>query len=107
MPLATQSNGNIRNSHFQSALFEAFHIEKELLIANGHLLAGTRVDEILDDIFIDTAGLQTATADVNHIHKARNYVQLSVVSIYTCLKEGCKVKFRIATIFVGGGTLFI
>ena len=106
MPLATQSNGNIRNSHFQSALFEAFHIEKELLIANGHLLAGTRVDEILDDIFIDTAGLQTATADVNHIHKARNYVQLSVVSIYTCLK-GCKAKFRIATIFVGGGTLFI
>ena len=53
------------------ALFGALHIEKELLIANGHLVAGTGLDEILGDTSIDTAGLQTATVDVNYIHKAR------------------------------------
>ena len=33
-----------------------------------------------------TAGLQTATVDVNHIHTARYFVQLFVVPIYICLK---------------------
>ena len=69
------------------ALFGALHIEKEALIANGNLVAGTGFDEILGDAAIDTVGIQTATVDVNHIHKARYSVQLSVVSIYTCLKE--------------------
>ena len=53
------------------ALFGGLHIEKELLIANGHLVAGIGLDEILGDTSIGTAGLQTATVDVNHIHKAR------------------------------------
>ena len=35
------------------ALFGALHIEKELLIANGHLVAGTGLDEILGDTSID------------------------------------------------------
>ena len=53
------------------ALFGALHIEKELLIANKHLVAGTGLDKILGDTSIDTAGLQTATVDVNLIYKAR------------------------------------
>ena len=36
------------------ALFGALHIEKELLIGNGHLVAGTGLDEILGDTSIDT-----------------------------------------------------
>ena len=72
------------------ALFGVLHFEKELLIANGHLVAETGLDEILGDTSIDTAGLQTATVDVNHIHKARYSVQLSVVSIYTCLSSQSK-----------------
>ena len=50
------------------ALFWALHIEKELLIANGHQVAETGTDKILGDTSIDTAGLQTATVNVNHIH---------------------------------------
>ena len=72
------------------ALFVALHIEKGLLIANRHKVVTIGQDEILGDTSIDTAGLQTATVDVNHIHKARYSVQLSVLSIYTCLKEAHK-----------------
>ena len=68
------------------ALFGALHIEKGLLIANEHLVEGTGLDKILSDTSMDAAGLQTAIADVNHIHKARYSVQLSIVSISTCLK---------------------
>ena len=68
-------------------LFGALHIEIELLIVNEHLVAGTGLEEILGDTSIYAAGLQTATVDVNHIHKARYSVQLSVVPIYRCLKE--------------------
>ena len=67
------------------ALLGALHIETELLIANGHLVVGTGLDEILVDTSINTAGLQTVIVDVNHIHKARHSVQLSVehkVGIY-------------------------
>ena len=70
------------------ALFGAFHIETELLIANRHLVAGAGLDKILGDISIDTAGLQTV--DVNHNHKATYSVQLLVLSIYTCLTEAHK-----------------
>ena len=49
----------------------SLHIKKELLIANGHLVAGTRLEDILSDTSIHTVGLQTATVDVNYIHKAR------------------------------------
>ena len=52
-------------------LLRALHIEKDLLIGNGHLVVGTEIDEILGDTTTDTADLQTATVDVNHIHKAR------------------------------------
>ena len=69
------------------ALFGALHIETELLIANRHLVVGTGLDKIVGNTSIDTAGLQTATLVVNHIHKAMYSVQLSVVLIYTCLKE--------------------
>ena len=68
-------------------LFGALHIEIELLIVNEHLVAGIGLEEILGDTSIYAAGLQTATVDVNHIHKARYSVQLSVVPIYRCLKE--------------------
>ena len=68
-------------------LFGGLHIEKAALIANGHLVGGTGLNEILGDQSIDTVGLQTAFVDVNHIHKARYSVQLSVVSIYACLKD--------------------
>ena len=68
------------------ALFGALLIEKELLIANGHLV-GTGLEEILGDTSIYTAVLQTATANVNHIHKASYSIQLSVVPIYICLRE--------------------
>ena len=64
----------------------ALLIDKELLIANGHLV-GTRLEENLRDTSSYTAGLQTATAEVNFIHKARYSAQLSVVSICFCLKE--------------------
>ena len=53
------------------ALFGGLHIEKELLITNGHLVAGTGLNKILGDTSIGTAGLQTTTVDVNPIHKAR------------------------------------
>ena len=72
---------------FYFALLGALHIEKDLLIANGNLLGGTGLDEILGDASIKTIGLETASVDVNHIHKAKYSLQLSVVSIYTCLKQ--------------------
>ena len=81
------------------ALFGALHMEKELLTANRHLVAGTGLDEILGDTSIDTAGLQTATVDVNHIHKASYSVQLSVVSIYTCLKKAHKASNSVLPLF--------
>ena len=74
------------------AFFGALHIVKELLIANGHLVAVTGLDEILGDTSIDTAGLQTTTVDLNHIHKVRYSFQLPVVSIYTCLKKNSQSK---------------
>ena len=81
------------------ALFGALHIEKKLLIANGHLVAGTGLDEILGDKSIDTAGLQTATVDVNHIHKSRYSVQLSVVLKYTCLKKAHRASNSVLPLF--------
>ena len=83
------------------ALFGALHTEKELLIANGHLVSGTGLDEILGDSSIDTAGLQTATVDVNYIHKARYSVQPSVVSIYIyiCLKKAHKISNSVLPLF--------
>ena len=70
------------------ALFGALSIETELLIANGHLVAGAGLHKILGDISIDTAGLKTL--DVNHNHKATYSVQVLVLSIYTCLREAHK-----------------
>ena len=82
------------------ALFGVLHIEKELLIRNGYLVTGlTGLDEILGGTSIDTAGLQTTTVDVNHIHKARYSIQLSVVSIYTCLKKAHKASNSILPLF--------
>ena len=81
------------------ALFGGLHIEKELLIANGHLVAGTELGEILGDTYIGTAGLQTATVYVNHIHKARYSIQLSVVSIYTCLEKAHKASNSLLPLF--------
>ena len=69
------------------------------MIANGHLVAGTGLDQILSDKSIDTAGLQTATVNVNHIQKARYSVQLSVVSIYTCLKGAHKSSNSVLPLF--------
>ena len=63
------------------------HFTLKLLMVNGHLVARAGIDGILGNTSIDTSGLQTTTVDVNHIHKARYSFQLSVVSIYTCLKE--------------------
>ena len=57
------------------------------MIANEHLVAWTEPDEILGDTTIDTADWQFATADVNHIHKARYTVLLYVELKYNCLKE--------------------
>ena len=74
-------------------------MEKELLTANRHLVAGTGLEEILGDTSIDTACLQTATVDVNHIHKARYSVQLSVVSIYTCMKKAHKTSNSVLPLF--------
>ena len=51
------------------------------------------------DSSIDAADLQTATVDVNHIHKARYSVQLSVVSIHTCLKKAHKVSNFVLPLF--------
>ena len=70
-------------------MFGALLIEKELLIANGHL-AEIRLEENLGDTSIYTAGLETATVEVNLVHKAMYSVQLSVVPIYICLKEALK-----------------
>ena len=67
----------------------ALLIEKKLLIANGHLV-GTGLEENLGDTSSYTAGLQTATVEVNLVHKARHSVQLSVVPICICLKEASK-----------------
>ena len=46
------------------ALLGAFLIEKKLLIPNGHLV-GTGLEENLGDTSSYTAGLQTATVEVN------------------------------------------
>ena len=63
-------------------LFGAVHIEKELLKANGHLIAGIGLGEILGDTSNNTAGLQTSGMDVFNIQKAWCSAQLSAVSIY-------------------------
>ena len=85
----------ILQSKYQEFAFSKYfalslHIKKELLIVIGHLVAETRLEDILGDISIYTVGLQTATVDVNHIHKARYSVQLSVVLIYICLSSQSK-----------------
>ena len=69
------------------------------MIGNEHLVAGTGLHEILGDTCIDTAGLQTTTVDLNHIHKVRYSFQLSVVSIYTCLKKTHKASNSILSLF--------
>ena len=68
-------------------IFGCLHIEKALLISNEHLVRGIGLNDILGDSSIDTIGLQTTSVDVNHIHKARYSVQLSIVAMYACLKE--------------------
>ena len=68
-------------------MFGCLHIEKALFMSNGHLVRGMGLTEILGDNEIDTIGLQTTSVDVNHIHKARYSIQLSVVAIYACLKD--------------------
>ena len=60
------------------ALFGALLSEKELLIPNGQLV-GTGLKEILSDTSIYTAGLQTATVSVNHIHKVQLPVKCSTI----------------------------
>ena len=67
----------------------ALLIEKKLFIANGHLV-GTGLEDNLGDTSSYAAGLQTATVEVNLIHKARYSVRLSVVQICICLKEASK-----------------
>ena len=52
------------------ALFGALHNEKELLMANRHLVAETGLDKILGDKSVDTAGLQTATV-LSHMHNLK------------------------------------
>ena len=47
------------NLHFWSTLLCQIHVKKEFLIANGHLVAGTRLEDILGDTSIYTVGLQT------------------------------------------------
>ena len=81
------------------ALFGALHIETELLIANGHLVTGTGLKQVLGDTFIYTAGLQTATVDVNHIHRVMYSVQLSVVPKYICLKEAHEVSNSVLPLY--------
>ena len=49
---------------------------------------------------IDTAGLQTATVDLNHIHKARFSIQHSLVSLFTCLKEAQKAINSLLSLFL-------
>ena len=68
-------------------LFGSLHIEKAILTANGNLIGGIGLKEILGDRTLDTIGISTASIDVNHIHKARYSVQLSVVAIYAALKD--------------------
>ena len=68
-------------------------------IVNGHLVAGTGLDEILGDTSIDTASLQTAAVDENNIHNARCFVQLSAVSIYTCLKKAHEASYSELALF--------
>ena len=70
------------------------------MIANGHLVARTGLDEILGDTSIETAGLQNSTVDVNHLHKASYSVQVSVVSIYTCLKKAHKASNFVLLLFL-------
>ena len=71
------------------ALLGALLIEKKLLIANGQLV-GTGPEENLGDTSSYTAGLQTATVEVNLIHIARYSVHLFAVPICICLKEASK-----------------
>ena len=86
-----QSSGNILNLRFQIyfALLGSLLIKKKLLIANEQLV-GTGLEENLGDTSSYTAGLQTATVEVNLIHKAKYSVRLSVVQICICQKEASK-----------------
>ena len=76
----------------------SLQIKKELLIASGHLVAETRLDEILCDTSIYTLDLQTATVDANHIDKASS-VQLYVMLIYICLKKVHKATNSVLLLF--------
>ena len=49
----------------------SFHIMNKLLIANEHLVAGTRLEDILGGTFIYTVGQRATRGDANHIHKVR------------------------------------
>ena len=69
------------------------------MIVNRHLVAGKGLYEIPNDTSMDTAGLQTATVDVKHIHKARYSVQLSFVSAYTCLEKAHKAINSVLPLF--------
>ena len=79
-------------------MFGALLIEKELLIANEHIVR-KGLEENLGDTSVYTAGLQTATVDVNHIHKARYSLQLSVVPIYICLKEAHEASNSVLSLY--------
>ena len=68
-------------------LFGGLHIEQAILIAHGKLIAGSGLEELFEDMELETVGLKTATLDVNHIHKSRYAIQLSSVAINTCLKR--------------------
>ena len=81
------------------ALFATLHIETESLIVKRHLVVGTGLGKILSDKSIDIAGLKTAIVDVNYTHKASYYVQLSVLSIYTCLKKAHKASNFVLSLF--------
>ena len=80
----------------------ALHIETELLIATGHLVVGTGLDEILVDTSINTAGLQIVTVDVNHIHKVGTQFNclLNIKSVYTCFKEAHKASNSVLLLFL-------
>ena len=67
-------------------MFGALHVEKSLLTVVGQLIKGSGIDEIMNSCGMSIVGAD-ALVTVNHIKRARYYLQVVACTIYTKLKS--------------------
>ena len=69
------------------SILGGLHIEQELLVVHGELVAGSGLAKILENNNLSLIGASSANLDVNNIKRARYYLQVSVCAVYKKLKE--------------------